>query len=390
MQGHKNPFNTVRLEIDSNGNIKFDPMAGKLLIDQLLEVETPELSAELTDLLECDNLFVHFIERITLANHDSVDSRGSIPEFIQYFERTKLSEVAEIKLGWKAMGMATKCSDFLRNLLKEKERLYVRSISTIFQSSSRGSLNHFRFNNVTRQLFVSGLNFCPNFAHLLCIEKNHAGIPIILLLLWYLQINLCYVINSPIQDCLHLFFQHIQAKKPVEFREMIAKELKHMRFMNILNELVLNQENTLISIAAGAQIHQIFQMAGKIPSQHFFTGQILRQEDLAIGLISSITNFQCSPVQRNQHIKILHSIYASAEKEQVRTSRFFEIVSHNLLNIFRDSTGSAKITICNYPLHQQIQLMGIVSHYLPSIGAENLKKLPWEYWIGEFFDSNKL
>ena len=390
MKGHKNPFNTVRLEIDSNGNIKFDPMAGKLLIDQLLEVETPELSAELADLLECDNLFVHFIERITLPNHDSVDSRDSIPQFIQYFERNQLSEEAEVKLAWKAMSMATKSSDFLRNLLKAKEKLYVKSISTIFQSSTRGSLNHFRFNDLTRQLFVSGLNFCPNFAHLLCVEKNPAGIPIILLLLWYLQINLCYVINSPVQDCLHLFFQHIQAKKPVEFQEMIAKELRHIRFMDILTELVLNQENTLISIAAAAQIHQIFQMAGKIPGEHFFSGQILRQDDLAMGLISSITNFKVSPLQRSQNIKIIHSIYTSAEKEQVRSSRFFEIVSHNLLNFFWDSTASARNTICNYPLHHQIQLMGVVSNYILSIGVENLKRLPWDYWIGEFFDTNKL
>ena len=172
-----NPFDIVKLEISTAGSVNFDINAGRLLIDGLLQLENPKISSDVADYFDEDCNFVEFIDRITLVDDTIADDRLLLQDFLQLQPQSRQQDMEN---AWKAMDMTTNFTQSSKRLLREKEQVFVKCIASFFHSSSQGSLYHFR------QLFVAGLNFCPNFVHHLCNETNAAGIQIFKLLLWYM------------------------------------------------------------------------------------------------------------------------------------------------------------------------------------------------------------
>ena len=131
-----------------------------------------------------------------------------------------------------------------------------------------------------------------------------------------------YIINSPIQDCLFLAFQHLQAKKSPEIRDLIALQLQEMEFLQYLVHLTLQQDSISISLATGAQICQILKLS-TTEEPHFMVESIMQHGDFGNELVSIITLPFTNPNCRSLYIDIISLAFCATQKSlQCKPSNF--------------------------------------------------------------------
>jgi hypothetical protein len=239
-----NAFDLVELEIDDEvvetPKIKYNPNAGKLLIDQLLRLENPKISKDIAEYLCEPGQLEYFLDLIVLSGAspevcDCDDFWGLVAKKVQ-----SPSENQEFKGAFKALGMITNPTVATRKMLQKLDERFICCIFRIFDRNSSGSLYHFR------KLFVAGLNMCPNFISLLLKLTNSAGFS-------YVIILLANVIHPAIQDCILMLIMKSNQKR---FREKMIEIEVCQHWFN----LILNTEIPEVSIAAAITLTRLLSL----------------------------------------------------------------------------------------------------------------------------------